>query len=89
MQYSKDANHVNEIVNQFHMMSDELRSQTEQVQEFAMSITNSVQESSEGIHIAASNTENLSGEIAGISGHILENKEVANILNREAERFII
>ncbi len=89
MQYSKDANHVNEIVNQFHMMSDELRSQTEQVQEFAMSITNSVQESSEGIQIAASNTENLSGEIAGISGHILENKEVANILNREAERFII
>ena len=89
MQYSKDANHVNEIVNQFHMMSDELRSQTEQVQEFAMSITNSVQESSEGIQTAASNTENLSGEIAGISGHILENKEVANILNREAERFII
>ena len=89
MQYSKDANYVNEIVNQFHIMSDELRSQTEQVQEFAESISQSVIESSEGIQNAATNTENLSDEIANISGHILENKEVANTLNREAERFTI
>lgn len=89
MQYSKDANYVNEIVNQFHIMSDELRSQTEQVQEFAESISKSVIESSEGIQNVATNTENLSDEIANISGHILENKEVANTLNREAERFTI
>ena len=89
MQYSKDANYVNEIVNQFHIMSDELRSQTEQVQEFAESISQSVIESSEGIQNAATNTENLSDEIANISGHILENKEVANTLDREAERFTI
>ena len=70
-------------------MSDELRSQTEQVQEFAESISQSVIESSEGIQNAATNTENLSDEIANISGHILQNKEVANTLNREAERFTI
>ena len=89
IQYNKDAKHVNEIVNNFHAMSGELRVQTENVQEFAQNISNSVMESSEGIHNAATNTETLSGEIANISSRILENKEVANTLSKEAERFTI
>lgn len=83
------TNHVNEIVNQFHNMSSELRTQTEHVQEYAINISNSVSESSDGIQNAAANTENLSNEIANISNRIMENKEVASILNKEADRFVI
>ena len=46
-------------------------------------------ESSEGINNAATNTENLSFEISNISNKILENKEVANSLSQEAEKFVI
>ena len=70
-------------------MSDELRIKTENVQEYAESISNSVLESSEGINNAATNTENLSFEISNISNKILENKEVANSLSQEAEKFVI
>lgn len=89
IQYNKDANHVNEIVNKFHSMSDELQKQTESVQEYAKSISNSVLESSEGIHSAAVNTEKLSNQISNISTKILSNKEVANSLSKEAERFLM
>lgn len=89
VQYNEDANHVNEIVNKFHVMSDELRKKTENVQEYAESISKSVSESSEGIHCAASNTENLSYEISNISNKILENKEVANLLSQESEKFVL
>lgn len=89
MQYSKDANHINQIVNTFHSMSDELQKQTDHVQEYARSISNSVLESSDGIRSAAVNTEKLSGQISNISTNILVNKEVANSLSKEAERFVI
>lgn len=89
MQYSKDANHINQIVNTFHNMSDELQKQTDRVQEYAKSISNSVPESSDGIHSAAANTKKLSSQISNISTKILVNKEVANSLSKEAERFVI
>lgn len=89
IQYSKDANHINQIVNTFHGMSDELKKQTGSVQEYAKSISNSVMESSDGIHSAAANTEKLSGQISNIATKILVNKEVANTLSKEAERFVI
>lgn len=89
VQYNRDANHVNRIVHRFHVMSDELSRQSERVQQYADSIALSVRESSEGIHNAASNTEDLSTEITNISDKFNINKEVANSLGKEAERFII
>lgn len=89
IQYNKDANHINEIVNHFHSMSGDLQKQTEGAQEYARSISNSVSESSEGIHSVAVNTEKLSGQISNISTKILVNKEVANSLNKEADKFVI
>ena len=89
VQYNSDANHVNQIVRRFHVMSDELTKQSQSVQQYADSISTSVRESSEGIHNAASNTEDLSNEITNISDKFNINKEVANSLGREAERFII
>ncbi|MCI7130159.1 MAG: methyl-accepting chemotaxis protein [Lachnospiraceae bacterium] len=89
VQYNNDANHVNGIVHRFHTMSDELSRQSESVQQYADSISVSVRESSEGIHNAASNTENLYNEISDISDKFNINKEVANSLGKEAERFVI
>ena len=89
VQYNDDANHVNEIVNKFHEMSDELTRQSENVQKYADSISLSVKESTEGIQLAASNTDNLSNKITNIASKIGTNKEVANVLEKEADRFII
>ena len=86
-QYNNDANHVNEIVNRFHAMSDELSKQSESVQRYADSISTAVHESSEGIQNAASSTENLAREITNVSEKIVKNKEVASLLEKEAERF--
>ena len=80
---------VNEIVNKFHEMSDELTRQSENVQKYADSISLSIKESTEGIQLAASNTDNLSSEITNIASKIGTNKEVANVLEKEADRFII
>ena len=89
IQYDKEAKHINEIVNKFNSMSDELRKQTDSAKEYSKSISNVVLESSQGIHNAAFNTEKLSKQISNISVHILSNKEVANSLSKEAERFNI
>lgn len=84
-----EQNELIDDVNTFHNMSDELQKQTDRVQEYAKSISNSVLESSYGIHSAAANTEKLSSQISNISTKILVNKEVANSLSKEAERFVI
>ena len=89
IQYDKEAKHINEIVNKFNSMSDELRKQTDSAKEYSKSISNVVLESSQGIHNVAFNTEKLSKQISNISVHILSNKEVANSLSKEAERFNI
>ena len=89
IQYDKEAKHINEIVNKFNSMSDELRKQTDSVQEYSKSISSVVLESSQGIRSAAVNTEKLSSQISNISVQILSNKEVANSLSKQAERFKI
>lgn len=87
--YSNDAKHINEIVSNFHEMSDMLKNRTTDVQEYIEEITNSVKDSLEGINHTAQNTDNLAGDISNISSKMMHNKEVADMLSREAERFVI
>lgn len=88
IQYNDDARYINEIVGNFHQMSVDLTDRTKSIQDYIDNISNAVKESSKGIHIAASNTGELSQEIADISNSIIENKEVADLLSQEAEHFI-
>lgn len=87
--YSNDAKHINEIVSNFHEMSDMLKNRTNDVQEYIEEITNSVKDSLEGINNTAHNTDNLAGDISNISNKMIHNKEVADMLSKEAERFVI
>jgi len=89
LQYNDDAKHINSVVNNFNAMSEDLKTRTEGVQEFVESISEAVLESSDGINHAAGNTETLYSDINDISGKMVENKEVVDMLNSEAERFIL
>ncbi|MEE1305193.1 MAG: methyl-accepting chemotaxis protein [Agathobacter sp.] len=87
--YSNDAKHINEIVSNFHEMSDMLKNRTTDVQNYIEEITNSVKDSLEGINNTAESTDNLAGDISNISTKMVHNREVADMLSKEAERFII
>lgn len=89
LQYNDDAKHINSVVNNFNSMSEDLKNRTEGVQEFVESISAVVLESSDGINHAAGNTETLYSDINDISGKMVENREVVDMLNSEAERFIL
>ena len=87
--YSNDARHINEIVSNFHELSDTLKNRTSDVQEYIEEITNSVKDSLEGINNTAQNTDNLAGDISNILTKMVHNREVADMLSKEAERFKI
>ena len=88
VQYNDDAKHIYQVVDHFHQMSKDLKKRIERVQNYIDTITNNVKESSSGINLAAANTGKLSSDIKEISGRILENKQVADRLSEEADRFI-
>lgn len=88
VQYNDDAQHIYQVVDNFHQMSMDLKKRVESVQNYIDTITSNVKESSSGINLAAVNTGKLSGDIKVISNRIMENKQVADRLSEEAERFI-
>jgi len=87
--YSNGAQHINEVVNNFNQMAEDLRIRTQGVQEFAEIINNSVQESATGISGTAKSIESLPDEISGIATRMSSNKQLADELSNEADRFIL
>jgi len=87
--YSNGAQHINEVVNNFNQMAEDLRIRTQGVQEFAEIINNSVQESATGISGTAKSIESLADEISGIATRMSSNKQLADELSNEADRFIL
>ena len=87
-QYNDDAVYINEVVEKFHQMAADLKQRTESVMEYISQIQRAVEESSEGINLAAKNTATLSEEISHISSQIMHNKKIADVLSEEAEHFI-
>lgn len=88
IQYNDDAQHINQVVDHFHQMSMDLKERIVSVQNYIDTITDNVKDSSSGINVAAVNTGKLSSDIKVISSRIMENKQVADRLSGEADRFI-
>ena len=87
MTYSDNAVHINQVVEGFHGMSQELRDRMANIQENIGHISSAVRESSAGGSNVAGNTEELSGDIARIAAEMEQNRAIADELEREAERF--
>ena len=87
MTYSDNAVHINQVVEGFHGMSQELRDRMANIQENIGHISSAVRESSTGGSNVAGNTEELSGDIARIAAEMEQNRAIADELEREAERF--
>ena len=87
MTYSDNAVYINQVVEGFHEMSQELRERMANIQENIGHISAAVRESSSGGSNIAKNTEELSSDIAHIAAEMEQNKAIADELEREAERF--
>lgn len=87
-QYNDDALHVNETVDKFDAMSNNLQNLMSSISEAVGRITGAVTESSNGVQDAAQNTQHLVNGIAEISTAMSDNKRIANTLGDEANGFI-
>ena len=86
-QYNEDANHVNEIVQQFSQMSASLRQLVAGITDSMRDISSAVDESANGVSTVAINTNDLVKEMGEIDTAMEENRQVAGYLTQETERF--
>lgn len=86
-QYEDDASHVNEIVAQFNDMSGNLRDLVNNITEAIHGVVSAIEESSNGINVAATNTNELVKQVEEISDEMKNNQEVAKQLKSETAIF--
>lgn len=87
-QYSDDAEHVTEIVNNFNNMASEIKIAMSNVAESLDGISTAVEESTNGITTVATNTTELVSGIEDISNEMTINEQISNELKDEADRFV-
>lgn len=87
-QYNRDAVHVNDIVEQFNVMSSNLKDDVTTVTEAMNGISTAVEESANGIASAADNTQELVEDMGHIIEEMENNKEIAGTLKAEADKFV-
>lgn len=87
-QYNRDAVHVNDIVEQFNIMSADLKDAVTNVAEAMNGISTAVEESANGIASAADNTQGLVEDMGHIIEEMESNKQIAGTLKSEADRFV-
>lgn len=87
-QYSADALHVNEVVDQFNSMAESLNDLIMHITDAMGGISAAVDENAEGITAAAISTGELAKEIDGIKTQMGSNSEIASELKEEASIFV-
>lgn len=87
MQYKNDSAHVNDVVERFNEMSDDLNKITNSISEAMSGISIAVDESAKGVSQAAESTADLAEEITKISTQIENSRKVAAGLKEEASIF--
>lgn len=85
--YNDDAVYINQVVEGFYEMSRELGERMSRMQEYIDQISTAVSESSSGGVNVAEHTEELSSDIGMIAREMEQNREIADALGKEAERF--
>ncbi len=87
-QYNEDAVHVNEIVTEFHQMADELLQMVDEINQTVNGIAIAIEESAKSVTDVTEHTNTLVEDINSVADEMGENKEIAETLHAETERFI-
>lgn len=87
VQYDEDAVYIHEVMGDFEEKSNKLNDTMASMVESFHGISKAIEESTIGVTSAADNTSDLVKKVNDISVEITKNKEIANSLREEAERF--
>ena len=85
--YYNDAEHMEEILQEFYAKARELAQTMEQMAEGIDGINVAVDESAQGVAIAAQNTGSLVDALEHIKMEANENKDISETLHEEVQRF--
>ncbi len=85
--YYNDAEHMDEILQEFYTKARELAQTMEQMAEGIDGINIAVDESAQGVVLAAQNTGMLVDALEHIKAEADENKEISETLQEEVQRF--
>ena len=87
VQYDKDAVYIHEVMGDFEQKSNKLNDTMASMVESFHGISKAIEESTIGVTSVADNTSDLVKKVNDISIEITKNKEIANTLLEEAEKF--
>lgn len=87
-QYDKDAAYINEVVTNFHHLTSEQRTLVDNIAEAINGISTAIGESANAVTTAAMNTNDLVEDMNNVTIEMQNNKEIADALKSEADRFI-
>ena len=86
-QYNDDAVHINGTVNSFNEMAANIRQLMSNITDSITGISTAIDESANGVSSAALNTNDVVKDIVAIASEMDNNKEIAGVLDTQAERF--
>lgn len=86
-QYSDDARHIHQVVEQFHEMAANIRNLMTGITEAMDGISTAVEESADGVSNTAGSANELVQIMEHVAGQMESNNQVAQRLNQEAAHF--
>ncbi|MBS5933852.1 MAG: methyl-accepting chemotaxis protein [Clostridiales bacterium] len=87
IQYDEDALYIHEVMGNFEQKTNKLNDTMASMVESFHGISKAIEESTIGVTSVADNTSDLVKKVSDISEEITMNKEIANTLRVEAEKF--
>ena len=87
IQYDEDALYIHEVMGNFEQKTNKLNDTMASMVESFHGISKAIEESTIGVTSVADNTSDLVKKVSDISEEIISNKEIANTLREEAEKF--
>ncbi|WP_455717394.1 methyl-accepting chemotaxis protein [Anaerosporobacter sp.] len=88
IQYDEDSIYIHEVMGDFEEKSNKLNDTMASMVESFQGISKAIEESTIGVTSVADNTSDLVKKVGDISDEISNNKEIADTLLKEAEKFV-
>lgn len=86
--YNQDAEHVNGIVSDFHVMTEQLKNLIDRINDMVSGISVSIENSAQCVTDVTANTSLLANDVKHVASEMVENKNIADKLYSETEKFI-
>ncbi|MDE7285449.1 MAG: methyl-accepting chemotaxis protein, partial [Lachnospiraceae bacterium] len=87
--YRNDATYIEEMMNEFKGMTDNLKNEVDEIAVSIKAITTAIEDGVNGVSGAAESTQMLVVDMEKISDRMGENKEIAEDLQKETAIFTI